>query len=181
METYMYSDPFDPYAQGNTLRPSEQQRLDEAKQLNEEGKPGQAAPLFARIAEVLTTNKQHQRAANLHALAAQAFAEVRNETAALSQVRAALNIFLQLKMVERAQFIYTCIRKEMSKQGMNTAVETLAKEFAGRVSQSAAPAAVRLPTNCPQCGAPVRVNEVHGIDVNKVECTYCGTPIRPLA
>ncbi len=180
----MFSDSYDPSARGSTLRPSEQQRLDEARQLYEDGKPSQAAPLFARIAEVQTSNRQLQRAANLHAQAAQAFAESSNETAALTQARAALNIFLQYKMVQRTQFFYASISKELNKRGMNNAAETLAKEFASKVLQPA-PAtpsvAARLPSNCPQCGAPVRISDAHGLDASKIECAYCGTPIRPLA
>lgn len=176
----MLSDSFDPYAQ---LRPSEQQRLDEANQLYEDGKPSQAAPLFARIAEVLTANRQAQRAANLHAQAAQAFAESGNESAALMQARSALNIFLKLKMDnKRMQYFYTSISKELNRRGMDNAVKTLAKEFASRVLQPAPAtpsAAVRLPSNCPQCGAPVRISNANWVDVSTVECTYCGTPIRP--
>ncbi len=135
----MFSDSNDPYAQ---LRPSEQQRLDEANQLYEDGKAGQAAPLFARIAEVLTANRQAQRAANLHAQAAQAYAESNNESAALTQSRSALNIFLKLNVEKRTQYFYTSIRKELTKRGMNQAAETLAKEFAARVSR-------QRPQRCP--------------------------------
>ncbi len=175
----MFSDSNDPYAQ---LRPSEQQRLDEANQLYEDGKAGQAAPLFARIAEVLTANRQPQRAANLHAQAAQAYAESNNESAALTQSRSALNIFRKLNVEKRTQYFYTSIRKELTKRGMNQAAETLAKEFAARVSPpapTALSAAARLPAHCPQCGAPVRVSDAHEFDIKKVECAYCGTPIRP--
>jgi len=179
----MFSDSNDPYAQGNTLRPSEQQRLDEANQLYEDGKAGQAAPLFARIAEVLTANRQAQRAANLHAQAAQAYAAGSDESAALTQARSALNLFLKLNVEKRTHYFYTSIRKELTRQGMDQAAEALTKEFAARVSPpapAALSAAARLPANCPQCGAPVRISDAQGLDVSKVECAYCGTPIRPL-
>ncbi|MFN8382072.1 MAG: hypothetical protein U0V02_09040 [Anaerolineales bacterium] len=178
----MFSNSNDPYMQGNTLRPSEQQRLDEAYQLYKEGKPSQAAPLFARIAEVLTENRQAQRAANLHALAAQAFAESGNESLALVQARAALKIFLQLKMEKRTQYFYNSISKELTKHGMDHAAESLKKEFAAKVSPPAESSmAARFPTNCPQCGAPVHISDAHGLNVAEVECGFCGTPIRPSA
>lgn len=179
----MYSDSFDPTAKDSALLPSEQMALNEAKRLMANGKPRQAAPVFAKLAEVLTSGRQPQRAATLHAQAAQAFAESRNEAAALTQARTALNLFLQYRMIERVPFFYTDITKELTKRGMGKAAETLAKEFASRLPRSAPetpPAAIRLPANCPQCGAPVRINDAHGLDVNKVECVYCGTPIRPL-
>lgn len=180
----MFSDSFDPYARGSALSPSEQQRLDEANHLYEEGKPGKAAPLFARLAEVLISNRQPKRAASLHALAAQAFAESRNEVGALTQARAALNLFIQYKMFERMPFFYVSITKELTKRGLGNAAETLANEFASKLPKPAPvmpSVAVRLPSNCPQCGAPVRISDEHGQDAGKVECIYCGTPIRPLA
>jgi len=183
MEAAISYDNSDPSGKGSALSPSEQQRLDEARRLFEEGKPGKAAPLFARLAEVLISNRQPKRAASLHAQAAQAFAESRNETAALTQARAALNLFLQYKMVDRIPFFYASVTRELTKRGMGNAAETLAKEFEARLPQSSSvtqPAAIRLPANCPQCGAPVRISDVHGADVSNVECNYCGTPIRPL-
>jgi hypothetical protein len=179
----MFSDSFDPSARGSALSPSEQQRLDEAKRLYEDGKPGKAAPLFARLAEVLISNRQPKRAASLHAQAAQAFAESRNEVGALTQTRAALNLFLQYKMVERMPFFYASITKELTKRGLGNAAETLAKEFASKIPQPTSvtpPVAIRLPANCPQCGAPVHVSDVHWSDASKIECAYCATPIRPL-
>lgn len=180
----MSSDYSDPSGKGSALSPSEQQRLDEARRLYEEGKPGKAAPLFARLAEVLISNRQPKRAAPLHAQAAQAFAESRNESASLTQARAALTLFLQYKMLERIPFFYANLLKELTKRGMGNAAETLEKEFASRLPQStpaAQPAAIRLPANCPQCGAPVHTKEGKAFDVNSVECGYCSTPIRPLA
>lgn len=180
----MTSRSYSPYAQENTLHPSEQQRLDEAHDLYKDGKPEKAAPLFARIAEILTTNKQALLAANLNALAAQAYAESGNESAALEQARSALKLFIQLKLEKRIQYFYNSILKELNTRGMTQAAERLIKEFAAKVAPPAPAAssiAARLPSNCPQCGAPVHVNEAHGLDVHSLECAFCGTPIRPSA
>ena len=179
----MFSDSYDPSAKGSALSPSEQQRLDEAKHLYEDGKPGKAAPLFAKLAEVLISNRQPKRASSLHALSAQAFAENRNEIAALTQARAALNLFIQYKMLDRMPFFYASITKELTKRGLGNAAETLANEFASKLPKSdpvtPPSVAVRLPSNCPQCGAPVRVSETGEVDAGTIECVYCGTPIRP--
>jgi hypothetical protein len=183
MKVNMSSDSSDPSARVSALQPSEQRRLEEAEYLLENGKPAQAAPIFAKLAEVLTSAGQPKRAANLHAQAAQAFAQCRNESSALTQARAALNLFLQYKMVERMLIFYANLSRELTKRGMKNAAETLANEFESRIPRSApvaSPIATRLPANCPQCGAPVHFNDPHD-DVNKVECIYCGTPIRPLA
>lgn len=141
----MFSDSFDPAAQDSALLPSELQTLNEAKRLMANKKPGQAAPLFAKLAEVLTSAKQPQRAASLHAQSAQAFAQSRNETPALIQARAALNLFLQYKMVQQAEVLYSSLSRELTKRGMGKAAETLATEFAARLPQST-PAWWNVPT-----------------------------------
>jgi hypothetical protein len=184
MESNMLSDYFDPAAQDSALLPSEQQTLNEAKRLMANKKPGKAAPLFAKLAEVLASARQPQRAANLHAMSAQAFAESHNESPALTQARAALNLFLQYKMTDRVPVFYASIIRELTKRGLANAAETLTKEFASKVPQPASETnsiAARLPANCPQCGAPVHISDPHLTAASKVECIYCGTPIRPLA
>ncbi len=180
----MSSDFTDPAARESALLPSQQQTLTEANYLLDNGKPAQAAPLFAKLAEVLASASQPKRAANLHAQAAMAFAKSRNEAPALMQARAALNLYLEYKIVPQAPFFYANIVRELTKRGMTNAAETLEKEFASKVGPQptpVTPATGRLPTNCPHCGAPVRSNEVHWIDAHTAECAFCGTPIQSQA
>jgi hypothetical protein len=185
METNMFSDPLDPASQESALLPLQRKTLSEANFLMENGKPGQAAPLFAKLAEILTSAGQPRRAANLHAQAALAFAKSHNESPALMQARTALTLFLQFKIVDRASIFYANISRELSKRGMKTAVETLAREFDFRIGpqktaeESPGRQAALLPTNCPQCGAPVHVSEVHWVNDNAAECAFCGTPLHP--
>jgi len=35
-----------------------------------------------------------------------------------------------------------------------------------------------LPTKCPECGAPLRIDEVDWVDENTAECPYCGNITR---
>jgi hypothetical protein len=35
-----------------------------------------------------------------------------------------------------------------------------------------------LPTNCPECGVPLRIDEVEWVDENTAECPYCGNITR---
>jgi hypothetical protein len=186
----MFSKSSDPSARDSALQPSEQRRLEEAERLLEDGKPAQAAPIFAKLAEVLASAGQPKRAASLHAQAALAFAESRNEVPAMTQARAALNLFLQYRMDQATDFYYKSISSELTKHGMKNAAATLEKEFLYRINHPSAhlasetgpvtlSPAVRLPSNCPQCGAPVHVSDEHWSDTSKVECVYCGALIRP--
>ena len=89
----MSYDASDPAAPESAILPSQRQTLSEANRLLENNKPRQAAPLFAKLAEVLTSAGQPRRAANLHAQAALAFAKGHDESA-LVQARTALTLFL---------------------------------------------------------------------------------------
>jgi len=183
----MFSDSFDPGAKESALLPLQRQTLSEANRLLEDGKPAQAAPQFAKLAEVLTSAGQPRRAALLHGQAALAFARSRNGDASLTQARAAFTLFLHYKLVEQASVFYTNISRELTNRGLQTAADALAKEFASRLGTqpaAAAPLAARpalLPTTCPQCGAPVRSSELHWIDADTAECAFCGTSIRAQA
>ena len=172
-------DPSDPTARDSALQPSEQRRLEEANFLLENNKPAQAAPIFAKLAEVLRSAHQPRRAANLHSQAALAFARSRNDSA-LMQARAALTLLLQFKLDPQASAFYKDLLGELTKRGMNSAAETLAKEFGGKLAQPAPRAAQwnRLPSNCPNCGAPLGQSGVTWTEAELAECGFCGTPIR---
>ncbi|MFT3894842.1 MAG: hypothetical protein QM730_24700 [Anaerolineales bacterium] len=179
----MAYDPSDPTAKESALQPSEQRRLEEANAFMENNKPAQAAPIFAKLAEVLRSSGQPKRAANLHAQAALAFARSRNESA-LMQARAALTLLLQYKLDQQASAFYSELSRELNKRGMMSAAEALTKEFGDKVPQpiplnSRAAQWNRLPSNCPNCGAALRQSDVRWTDANTIECGFCGTPIRP--
>jgi hypothetical protein len=178
-------DPSDPSARDSALQPSEQRRLEEANFYLENNKPAQAAPIFAKLAEVLESARQPKRAANLHSQAAIAFARSRND-AALLQARAALSLLLQYQLEPQAAAFYKDLLREFTKRGMKSAAEALSKEFGERVSPPAAsdPRAAqlnRLPSHCPSCGASLRQSEVKWTEADTIECGFCGTPIRPSA
>ena len=178
------NDPFDPASKNSALQPSEQRRLEEADAHMENNQPAQAAPIYAKLAEVLASAGQPKRAANLHAQAAMAFAKSRNESA-LAQARTSLTLMLQYKLDQQATAFYSTLTRELTKRGMQAAADALSKEFAARVNP--APAAVdpkaarsaHLPSNCPHCGAPLGNTDVRWVDEVTAECGFCGTPVRP--
>lgn len=157
------------------------QTLAQANRLLQSGQFAQAAPLFAQVAREMEASFHPRRAANLHAQAAHAFADSNNQQAALEHSRAALTLFIQNQMVDRIPMFYENITRKMLAHNMKSAVDVLQHEFGAQVGsipvQPVAPAmpvsqARSLPTNCPQCGAPVRNRAVTG-DVG--ECEYCGS------
>jgi hypothetical protein len=166
------------------LPPAQMQTLNQANRLAANGQSGQAAPLFADLAGQMEATHHPRRAANLHALAAHAYADSHNEQAALVQARAALTLFTQYQMVRRTPVFYANITSKFTKNGMPEAAADLAKEFGTRVGPIPAPVPPtagghgRLPTNCSKCGAPIHAAESNWVDKGTIECDYCGSLIR---
>jgi len=160
------------------------QAVARANQLMANGKPGQAAQIFERLAQEAEQRGLPKPAANAHAQAAHAFTAAKNEQAALTQARAALNQFLQLNMLERAPRFFANITQRMRENGLTTVADALQKEFGDQVKLLAAQANAastqrgRLPDKCPHCAAPARSDEVDWIDANSAECNYCGGVIQ---
>ena len=155
--------------------------LNQANQLQTSGQFGQAAPLFARLAQEMANSNHPRRSANLHAQAAHCYADSGDATNALSHARAALNLFIQYQMVERTPRFYTNITNKFHARGMDQAAASLQAEFSGKIGViPATPQSVQpkprghLPGACPKCGAPVRSDDVDWIDEVSAECPYCG-------
>ncbi len=162
-------------------RPPPPETLVRANRLLAEGQTGEAARLFAQSAQDLENRGHLRQAANLHAQAAHVYAEVSDETAALTQARLALKQFKELAMTERMSMFYANITRKLGGLGMSGAVDSLEQEFAGVAAPagdwpSTRPLESRgnLPGQCPYCGGPLRPDEVEWIDKQRAECGYCG-------
>lgn len=156
-----------PTFQSNPVPPAQLQTLKQANRLAANGHPGQAASLFAAVADEMEAAHHLRRAANLHAKAAHAFADSHNPQATLAQARAALTLFILNQMFQRTPVFYTNITRKLTNQGMPKAAAALAQEFGAQVRSMPAqvtPASgqrSRLPTICSKCGALIHADEVN--------------------
>jgi len=169
--------------QNDVLSASQIEVLAKANQLVANNDPADAAPLYAELARELDVPRP-RRAANLHARTAHAYADAGNEQLALAQARAALTMFIQYRMINRAPVFFAHITRKFNNQGMKNSASALQNEFGNRVGPlppAAAPGPAKrgvLPTNCPKCGAPIHSDEATWIDDQTAECDYCGASIR---
>ena len=169
--------------QTEPLEPPHRQVQIQARALVARGKFGQAAPLFAKLAEVQSSDHP-RRAANLHAQAAHAFADSQQGPAALIQARAALHLFLKYQMTQRTPVFYANIIRKLNNKGLKNAANALISEFGSLVaaipSTEAVPAQKHgvIPTECPKCGGPLHGERAKWVDADTVECEYCGSLIR---
>lgn len=174
---------------------SEIDAVQQANQLRAAGRPAEAGAAFARLAQEMEAASHPRRAANLHAQAAHAFADARGEAPALAHAQAALRLFLRFQMTDRAPVFYGNISRKLQSYGLTNALTALQGEFAPQAGPTPAkaqsggpqlappgepPAAARgrLPAACPQCGGPVRSDEVDWIDAASAECPYCGAVLQ---
>jgi hypothetical protein len=154
--------------------------LNTAFRLLQGGKPGEAAGLFAQLAGQMEATNHPRQAANLHANASHAFTDAHAAVGALEHARAALNLFLEYNMSNRAARFYQNITRKLDANGMMAEVGQLNQEFADRIAQLpvTGPAGVpaphkALPAHCPNCGAPIRSDEAEWVDSMTAECGYC--------
>jgi len=144
------------------------------------GQYQQAAALFDQLGQGAERLGRPQQAANLRAQAGLAWAEAGDQVAALAAGRAALKGFLALNMQPRFGNYLRLLSSTLQARGLDAAASQLQAEFGGDLplsapqAQPAVPSRPRLPTVCPQCGAPVRSDEVEWIDDFSAACAFCG-------
>lgn len=162
------------------------QALNQAHRLMAAGQFPQAAERFSQLSQGAQRLGRLQQAANLQAQAGLAWAEAGQAEPALSAGRAALQAFLALNMRPRFQGYLANLSATLRARGLVTAADQLEAEFSSHLSprpttpaeQPAALSRARLPSVCPQCGAPVRSDEVEWIDEYSAECAFCGAVIQ---
>jgi len=163
-------------------------RLIEAHRLFAAGQPAEAARLFAQLADKAEADDNLQRAAQMHLEAARSLLMVNDGQAAVAHVRAALPLFLQVGRIGQAEAVYQRTVHELRARGMKAEADALEHDRRSEFSQAAptpapgftpSPARDRLPAKCPQCGGPVRGDEVEWIDDHSAGCLYCGSVVQP--
>lgn len=160
-------------------------QLYQANQLAEEGRPHEAAPLYAQLAQAAQTHQMPRRAVNLYRRAGECYSQAGQPAAALSEARAALDMLLAIGQRQPAAHFLRHFTTMLDQRGYATEADTLRREYQSRLPlaegvERPAPTTTargRLPAACPHCAAPLRSDEVEWIDAHSVECAYCGNVI----
>ncbi len=126
-----------------TLDSQTQSRIDNAQQVLAQGKPQEAAPLFAQIAQELEGGHP-RRAANLHGQAAHAYADSNNEAAALTQARLALTEFIKLGINDRTPQFFSNIVRKLRNHSWAGSADALQQEFGAQARSLQALSAAQL-------------------------------------
>jgi hypothetical protein len=117
------------------IDPQIQKMLDKAQLTLSQGKPKEAAALFAQVAQQLE-GSHPRRAANIHVQAAHAYADSGDEANTLTQARAALSQFKALEMGDRLVQFYTNLGRKLQNHSMNGTATVLQKEFGAAITSA---------------------------------------------
>jgi ATP/maltotriose-dependent transcriptional regulator MalT len=172
-------------AQFSSLNSQQKASLDKANELISHAKYEDADKAFSELALELENTNQANLAANIHERAANAFTNAGIEQEALSHARSALNLLNKNQMNDQAKKFYINIILSMTYKKMESAIRTLNQEFGFANNIVISPKNnqtpkkhVSFPTNCPKCGAPINIANIHWLDSNTVECSHCGISIQ---
>lgn len=169
---------------GGLLAAGLMSRLAAANRHLEAGRAVEAADEFAQLAQEASARSQPRRAVQLHLRAGEAYAQAGRGEQALAQARAAIAIIRSVGGDWWATRMMARIVEGLRRAGLTAEAETLERELAGfapsgeEESGPPMPARGRLPTHCPQCGGPLRSDEVEWIDDHTAECPFCGSAVR---
>ncbi len=160
-------------------RPRPGPRVQQALRLFEEGHYQQAGELFGQLADAARDARQPIRAAHLAAQAGRAFLEAGDVERATDRARQAIRQFVLGRKPGQAVRTLQGAAIALRAKGFNAQADALEQKAQARLAEigmnlANQQAHGRLPSTCPQCGGPLRSDEVDWVDSSSAECPYCG-------
>jgi hypothetical protein len=163
-------------------------RVRQAIRLLSDGRYVEAGELFGALADRARDNRHPLRSAHLAEQAGHAFLEAGHADKAALYARQAVQQFIAARRPGRAVRALQHAVAALRSRGFESqagALEQDAQEQLAQVGLSLAnvpaePApqpSGHLPPTCPQCGGPLRADQVDWIDSASAECPYCGCSV----
>jgi hypothetical protein len=158
--------------------------LQEANLAFDKGEYGRAAQLFERIAEPADA-RGGPRAPLFHLQAGRARVFAGQVALGMPSLKRGLELLAQRKQLLRLRNMGMRTIAELNERGFKDEAEeieiwlkTIQPSMPSFEAQASPVKKPVLPTHCPQCGAPLRSDEVEWLDDVTAECGYCGSPVR---
>lgn len=156
--------------------------LKRANKLMEAGNYNEAATAFEKIAR-LADARRGPRAPHFHLRAGRAYILDGQTPKGMEHLKRGLSAFAARRQWEVLDRIGQRSVNELNEHGLVTEAQEIADYLQktlpempvrGRTTSARA----TLPTHCPGCGGPIRLDEVEWLDNLTAECIYCGSPVR---
>jgi hypothetical protein len=153
-----------------------------------EGHYAEAGDLFGQLADRARDHRRPLRSAQLAVQAGQAFLEAGDGDRAVLRARQAVQQLVAGRRPGRAVRVLQRMTAALRARGFNAQADALEQEARARMAEvgldlaSVPPEPIpqprgHLPSTCPQCGGPLRADEVDWIDPASAECPYCGSVV----
>lgn len=168
------------------LKPNVPPLLRKAHQMMANGNYAGAAEAFEQLGRAGEA-RQHPKAGDMFLQGGRARLMASQIPAGMTDLKQGLTLLTSLGMTQRAAQVAQRAVAELNQRGLSAEAQELAtwSKSAGNPSSAGTEAmsstsAKRplLPTSCPECGGPIRADDVDWIDEATAECNWCGTALR---
>lgn len=166
-------------------------RVRHAVRLLADGRYAEAGTLFGELADRALDRGQPLRSAHLAEQAGRAFLQAGDGERASLRVRQAIRQFVIARRPARAVRALQHAAAALRSRGFDAQASALEQEAQARLAEAGLslasvppetePPHGFLPPTCPQCGGPLRADEVEWADAASAECPYCGSAVRTLS
>jgi hypothetical protein len=150
-----------------------------------------AARAFEDLANA-ASSRNGPAAPHLYLQAGRANIQAGQVATGMTQIQIALKLFAGrgdwLKFQRNRRRVVEELRSSGLENEANAVMDFLAEELPADMNATGnepqhdpkpvARARATLPTKCPECGAPLRIDKVDWVDENSAECPYCGNLTR---
>ena len=157
------------------------QRLVRAQELFQRGDFAAAAALFEELAQGAEVAGMLDRAGDLRLQAGRCYLQLKDVERADQQGVQALHLFLRAGRPQKVRRLLPRMLAVLEQHGRREEAQELrrkAEQLLGPLPAGAGPgmAGLRanLPGKCPNCGGPLKPNEVNWVGPRSAECPYCG-------
>jgi hypothetical protein len=166
-------------------------RVQQALRLLADGRYAEAGNLFGELADRARDNGHPLRSAQLAVQAARACLQSGDGNTAALRAQHAAQQFIAGGRPGRAASMIRNIASALRARGFDTQAQALEQDAQARLAAiglslervplEPAPQIVgALPATCPQCGGPLRADDVEWINSTSAECSYCGSTVATL-
>ena len=168
------------------MKPDVPPLLRKAHQMMANGNYAGAAEAFEQLGRAGQA-RQHPKAGDMFLQGGRARILAGQAAVGVTDLKQGLTLLTSMGMTERATQVAQRAQAELNQRGLSAEAQELstwakssgAPSSAGSVAMSSTPAKKPLlPTSCPECGGPVRADDVDWIDEVTAECNWCGTALR---
>ena len=166
------------------------QKLVRARELFDRGEYAAAVPIFEELAQAAERRRMLDRAGDLRMQLARCHIKLGNTDRADQEGLHALRLFLRAGRPMKVRRLLPKMVAVLEQHGRHEEAKELREQAeqllwpmparAGPAGRPAMAGRDTLPGKCPNCGGPIKPDEVHWVGPRSAECPYCGSVVNAM-